>query len=156
MNKLQNRLLPHDRDASMGGKGHCCCHFTLRNEEITLELLAALLSSVLNCAFHILQGLSFWNVTTQPSSARAEEFMAMEKRGPERNGRKLQVRGWTACSAGKERVKRSENGTLESALRFIFLSSGYDGIHLSLSVCISPEWCALTALRSMRNTVKSS
>lgn len=147
----------------MGGQGHYCCHFTLWNEEITLELLAALWSSefssrVVLCTFF--GGFSFclliWNVTTQQSSARAEEFTVMEKhailRGMEGGCRFTAELRVQSCTARTEHVKQSENRKLEFAMRFIFLAQGYDGIRLSRSVCISSEWCALIALKSMRNT----
>lgn len=51
-----------------------------------------------------------------------------------------------------DHAKQSENEELESAMRFVFLAHVSDGIHLSLSGYVSPERCALTALKSTRNT----
>lgn len=74
---------------------------------------------------------------------KVEGFVVMEKHAILREmegsclfAAELRVQSRTART---EHVKQSENGELESAMRFILLAQGYSGIHLSLSVCISPE-----------------
>lgn len=73
---------------------------------------------------------------------------------PGRNRRGLQVHSWTACArphhygGGMEHVRQSENRKRGPAIRFTLFAQGYDGIRLSLSVCITPKRCLLLHLRA--------
>ncbi len=148
----------HVRDADVGGQGRCCCHFTSRNEEITLEMLAALLSSdflSLTVLFALFGG--FLSACSYEMSQHSRAQWKLRNSSWWRNTQSWEK--WKEAelrvqsrAARAEHVKQSENGELESAMRFKLLAQGYNGIHLSLSVCISPEWCTLIALKSMRNT----
>lgn len=103
-----------------------------------MELLAALLSSCLELCSSYSSGSFFLTAHmkchyTAQSSVRVEEFAMMEKvEGRRRHG----VQSHTA---GRDHLKQSDNRKNESAMRFILLAQGYDGFHLTVSVCISRE-----------------
>lgn len=136
--KFQNCLYS---EVGSSRRGCCCCHFTQRNKEISLELLPALLrlsflsrrrSSSTPC---IRQGLSScrrrsWNVRTQPSFCKG--FAAVEKsvilRGTEARERSAAELGaWT------EPVKQSENKWQEKE------APACDGIYICSWRCLY-EW----------------
>lgn len=110
--KFQNCLYS---EVGSSRRGCCCCHFTQRNKEISLELLPALLrlsflsrrrSSSTPC---IRQGLSScrrrsWNVRTQPSFC--EGFCrGGEKCHPERNGSTRKICSRTGREDGTRQTK---------------------------------------------------
>lgn len=142
----------------MGGQGHGCCHSASWNEEITLELLAALSSEFL--AWYILLGFFFRFFSgglyemSQHSRAQREFRNSSWWRNKQSSEKWKEVAGsqlngvFRSRAARTEHVKQSEK---EKSLQWesYLLAQGWC---LSLSVCISPERCALIALKSMRTT----